>query len=65
MPCYDSRDHDPKYICSGIADSLCKTESLLCSTCRVLTRIGYDFDENPRLSEWWEKHKIDDARTKT
>ena len=25
--------------------------------------LGYDFDENPELSEWWAKHKKeDDAR---
>jgi len=37
-----------------------KLEGLLCSTCRVLSRLGYDFDENPRLSEWWHKHQIED-----
>jgi len=35
-------------------------ESLLCSSCRVLERLNYDFDENPRLSEWWAKHKRED-----
>lgn len=30
---------------------------LLCAACRVLTRYGYDFDENPALSQWWEKHQ--------
>lgn len=35
-------------------------ESLLCSTCRVLSRLEYDFDENPRLSEWWHKHQEED-----
>jgi len=65
MPCYDSRNNDPEYVCSGHIDRLCKTESLLCSACRVLTRMGYDFDENPRLSEWWEKHKEEDKEKKT
>lgn len=34
---------------------------MLCAACRVLTRLGYDFDENPALSQWWDKHKEDDA----
>ena len=63
MPCYDSRDHDPRYVCSEYIDKLAKTDSLLCSTCRVLDRLGYDFDENPRLSEWWDKHKREDNKT--
>ena len=33
----------------------------LCSACRVLERLGYDFDENPSLSQWWDKHKKEDA----
>jgi hypothetical protein len=36
-------------------------EPMLCSACRVLERLGYDFDENPKLSFWWDKHKRDDA----
>jgi hypothetical protein len=36
-------------------------DPLLCSACRVLERMGYDFDENPTLSVWWEQHKRDDA----
>ena len=36
---------------------------LLCSAARALERLGYDFDENPELSDWWAKHKKeDDAR---
>lgn len=37
-------------------------DSLLCSACRVLERIGYDFEENPRLSEWWDEHKKEDQK---
>jgi hypothetical protein len=37
-----------------------KLESLLCSTCRELEERKYDFDKNPRLSEWWAKHKAED-----
>ena len=37
---------------------------LLCSACRTLERMGYDMDENPALSQWWENHKgKDDAGT--
>lgn len=31
--------------------------ALLCSACRVLERLGYDFEENPALSLWWDDHK--------
>lgn len=37
-----------------------RIDALLCSACRVLTRLGYDFDENPALSAWWEKHQKKD-----
>ncbi len=39
-----------------------KMKSMLCSACRALERLGYDFDENPRLSEWWDDHKKEDAK---
>ena len=35
---------------------------LLCSACRTLERYGYDFDENPTLSQWWDRHKKEDLR---
>ena len=35
-------------------------EELLCSTCRVLEKDGFDFDTNPLLSRWWDKHKKED-----
>jgi hypothetical protein len=36
---------------------------LLCSACRTLERMEYDFDENPALSKWWSDHKkADEAR---
>ena len=39
---------------------------LLCSACRVLERLGYDFEENPALSIWWDKHKrLDQKRRST
>lgn len=34
---------------------------LLCSACRSLERMGYDFEENPALSIWWDNHKKEDA----
>jgi hypothetical protein len=38
-----------------------RAEPLLCSACRALERLGYDFDENAELSEWWDAHKKADA----
>lgn len=35
--------------------------ALLCSACRVLERLSYDFDENPALSQWWAQHKEEDG----
>lgn len=60
MPCmsYDYPDPTPT-----VKRDDRKLEPLLCSACRVLDRLGYDFDENPALSEWWAEHKRkDDAR---
>lgn len=37
-------------------------KGLLCGASRVLERYNYDFDENPELSEWWQKHKKKDAK---
>jgi hypothetical protein len=39
-----------------------RAEPMLCSACRALERLGYDFDENPELSEWWDAHKKEDAK---
>jgi hypothetical protein len=36
--------------------------ALLCSACRVLARMGYDFEENPALSQWWDAHQKEDAK---
>jgi hypothetical protein len=38
-----------------------RAPSLLCSACRALEQFGFDFDTNPELSEWWDKHKKEDA----
>jgi len=27
-----------------------------------LTRMGYDFEENPALSQWWAAHQKEDAK---
>jgi hypothetical protein len=37
-----------------------RLDVLLCSACRALERLGYDFDENPELSRWWDQHKRED-----
>lgn len=78
MPCYDSRTSDlanAAAVIAGYGGGYSSPEvryvesnrdkeltALLCSTCRVLTRLGYDFDENPALSVWWEAHKKEDAK---
>lgn len=68
MPCSDGRSNYGDYR-SGYAageDSLRgKLEAMkemLCSACRVLERLEYDFDENPELSKWWDGHKKEDER---
>jgi len=37
-------------------------KQLLCSACRALARMNYDFDENPALSQWWDEHKKGDLK---
>lgn len=37
-------------------------ESLLCSACRALRDYEYDFALNPRLDEWWAKHRAADEK---
>ena len=48
MPCQDSNIRPTEEE---------RLTSLLCSACRVLKRLGYDFDENPSLSHWWKWHQ--------
>lgn len=60
MPCSDNRGPEPIIITD--TRQIKKLESMLCSSCRVLKKLGYDFDENPRLSEWWERHQEADAK---
>lgn len=33
---------------------------LLCSACRALESLGYDFAQNPSLDKWWDNHKKED-----
>ena len=42
-------------------DEAAKWEALLCSACRSLEHVEFDFDVNPELSRWWDKHKKEDA----
>lgn len=61
MPC--RTDPSPEDYAAAVVDAEKKQDALLCAACRVLDRVGYDFDENPELSVWWDKHKReDDAR---
>lgn len=36
--------------------------ALLCSACRSLARLGYDFGENPELDRWWTEHQKEDEQ---
>ena len=63
MPCIGGPSIEDERRDAQAARELNATPPLLCSACRVLDRLGYDFDENPALSKWWDKHKKeDDAR---
>ncbi len=58
MPCVDWGGHAQA---DYDAQKRAEKDALLCSACRVLARMGYDFDENPALSVWWAAHKQRDA----
>lgn len=61
MPCHvDPTPQERRE--SAIKTAASHYEPLLCSACRVLERLGYDFDENPALSVWWAKHQEEDAQ---
>lgn len=61
MPCYVPEGPFGSPSCDAEIARIKKLEALLCSSCRVLERKGYDFDENPALSVWWDAHKRADA----
>jgi len=54
----DAKEPQPSYV-EKIARSTPR-RLLLCSACRTLERMGYDFGENPLLEAWWEYHKAQD-----
>lgn len=64
MPCRDDWGNENEIrIIREQGDARKKLEELLCSSSRVLERLGYDFSENPELDKWWHRHKKeDDAR---
>jgi hypothetical protein len=73
MPCqgpgpeYEIREYRKQK--ESVQKKLDKTSVMLCSACRALQRLKYDFDENPELSVWWDKHlkadqKREDAKLK-
>ncbi len=59
MPCSDGLAYE-RDIQESVSRDNKKLASLLCSTCRALEKEDYDFDLNPRLSEWWAEHKKED-----
>lgn len=70
MPCSDGRPCFQELMRrSQVISEISKLEKkrdelteMLCSTCRVLERVKFDFDENPQLSKWWDKHKREDEK---
>lgn len=64
MPCSDGGvPYPPSKEEREAAKFAQRAPGMLCSAARALERLGYDFDENPELSDWWAKHKKeDDAR---
>lgn len=35
---------------------------LLCSACRSLEKLGFEFATNPELDNWWHNHEEADAK---
>lgn len=67
MPCRDYPDSDfsNNNEIKRLQNEISMLDSLLCSSCRVLQSYGFDFDTNPRLSEWWHRHLVkDEAKEK-
>jgi len=62
MPCSDGgqSEYQSRIDAENRAKELEVMKEMLCSSCRVLEREGYDFDENPLLSKWWDNHKKED-----
>lgn len=71
MPCRDDRDScvpdnskELKTI-ENLKKIINMQDTMLCSACRQLESSNYDFDLNPRLSEWWDEHKKEDEKRET
>lgn len=70
MPCMSSDGMDEAGHAFSVAmEAKRKAEALeavliplLCSASRALERVGYDFDENPALAQWWAAHKREDEQ---
>jgi hypothetical protein len=60
MPCFDGGPDNNRELYANREEENKKLESLLCSACRALDKYEFDFDLNPRLSEWWARHKKED-----
>ena len=68
MPCRDAGGPSKAELDKNKKDVMLKNaqkrvellESLLCSSCRALHHNKFDFSLNPRLDEWWSKHKEED-----
>lgn len=62
MPCvsYPNSPSPENKKISDLIDRIEKLNVMLCSACRVLKRMDYDFEENPMLSIWWKNHQVVD-----
>lgn len=57
MTCYGPTDEDLNEECQK---ELMEDEIIIYRVQRVTERRGCEISENPRLDEWWDKHKKDD-----
>lgn len=61
MPCYDSRNTDPNYVCEKYIERLNIATKLLCAVCK---KMSYpNMTRIPGLVAWWKEHqKLDESR---
>jgi len=45
-------------------EQISRLEILLCSACRVLAGMGFDFGTNPDLDRWWDAHDKEDLEAR-
>lgn len=60
MPC--TYGPDEVSISASQTKRLSTYEEMLCSACRSLEKVNFDFGVNPMLDKWWAQHKAVDAK---